>query len=158
MAEKRSVVEELRARERDVAALKRQRALECDHTSKGGVVPISQYKGFIRDANKYPATTVIHPDCGAIFDSEAFTKEKVFNAVFTLESMCHQIKLLTGANMKDKNREDLEMQQEYIEYLNNSLVPYYNSMVDALSSSNKNQQRRSERKIGGMGISSNLFS
>lgn len=156
MAEKSSTVEQIRDREREVAALKRQRAIECDHNSGSGVVPITEYNGIIRDAKKYPQTTVIHPDCGAIFDVKTFSEEEMFSALFTLESACHQIKLLTGANMKEKNWKDLEAIIESLAFVGNDLLPYYNSMVKALG--NNQQQRRSDRKVGGIGVSASLFS
>lgn len=155
MAEK-SINEQIKAREREAAALRRQRTIECDH-SGSSLVPIKDYNGLIRDAKKYPQTTVIHPECGAIFDAKAFSEEEMFLALFTLESACHQIKVMTGSNMSQDNKRELVSMTEHLEYIGNELLPYYNSMVKALGKT-ETQQRRSDRKVGGVGISANLFS
>ena len=156
MAEKMSIMEQLNEKRRETAALERQRMLECDHVGGKGIIPLDQYDGVVRNREKYPKTTVIHPDCGTIFDAKAFSKEDMEAAIFTLSSACHQIKMMTGSNMKEKNKENLIMIMESIEYLKTDLVPYYNSMVKALAKNNEKPQR-SGRKVGGMGISSSQF-
>lgn len=152
-----NTLDELRESEKRVAHLKRLRNLECNHTSRGGVVLLKEYNGFVRNAEKYPENAVIHPDCGAIFDATAFTKDQVSETFFRLESMCQQIKMLTAESLSEKNKEDLIKMMEYIEYLQGNLGPYYNSMVEALTK-DKAKQARSDRKFGGIGVSANLFS
>lgn len=163
---KQSIVEQLKAHRRDIAALERQKVLECDHTD-GVLIPIDQYNGVIKNPPSsspdkkitYPKTSVVHQSCGAIFDAKQFSEQETFDAIFTLESMCHQIKTMTGDNMQEKNRDQLNTAMEFIEYLRTNLIPYYNSMAAALGRADKTKKNNSyDKKLGGIGITSSQFS
>lgn len=146
----------LKENEAERLKLVRTSHIECDHTSGDRIIPVSDYNGVIRNRDQYTPTTVIHPECGAIFETAVFTPQEVEKAFFTIESMCHQIKLLTGANMDASKKKEISNCMENLDALHNNLGPYYNSMVKALSKTD-NKQKRQERQVGGFGVTSGMF-
>lgn len=129
--------------------------ITCNHT--GATVLLSSYNGSVPNRQKYPKTTLIDEDCGAIFDSARFTPDDVDTAFFRIESMCHQIKLLTAGALDADRRDELESIMIKLDSVRTNLEPYYNSMVKALANSNNESKRRQDKQFGGIGISANTF-
>lgn len=157
MAKFNDMTKELEEIKLKTSQLHRSMHIECDHNHQGNVIPLNKYEGTIRNIEDYSDTTVIHPACGAIFETMAFTPKEVEAAFFRIESMCHQIKLLTGNNIDDAKKGEIVKCMEMLDSIHNTIGPYYNSMVKALAKGDQKQQKRQERNIGGIGITANML-
>ena len=116
---------------------------------------LSDYSGIVHNRQSYPDTAVIHPETEAIFDARVFNPKEVEEAFFRIESMCQQIKTFCPA-LNDNKKQELINCMDNLDALRNNLAPYYNSMVKALGN-NDNKKQRSERQVGGIGITSAMF-
>lgn len=141
--------------------LEKHKAHGCDHNTKDPVVPLASFNGYqIPNRKWYTDSTMIHPECGTMFDAKAWTPEEVHMIFFNALSVFHQIKYVIGANtsMTQDKLEELNNLLAAQENIRDTIEPFYNEMVKNMSKADNDKNRnKNNRKIGRIGISAAAY-
>ena len=140
---------------------KKQKAFACDHTSKSPCVMLNEFNDYpVQNRSWYTETTMIHPDCGTLFEARAFTPEEVHMIYFNALSIIHQIKYLTSANttMDKQKLDELNSMLAAQTNIMATLEPFYNEMTKNLAKQDKGNNNKNRRqKIGRIGVSASAY-
>lgn len=142
----------------------RRRQYETNHSNPEKIKPVSkltleEQRGIPRyiDLNKYGENAMIDLDNYSIFDGDTVTEKEIDEALYTLRSMLHQIAMLTGRTLPKDKRKELTALFELLDSWETSTVPYYQSMVKALSGEDNKKKNKKPQKVGNIGVNKGMF-
>lgn len=141
---------------------RRGKALACDHNDNDPVVELAKFSQYsVPNRGWYPASAVIHPRCGTIFDATPYDPKKVFLIFYEAKSVLHQIKFLTNANanMSPDKLDALNTMLAQLEDIEVNVTPFYTDMIKALQKQENNNKnnKNNRRKTGHIGINAGVY-
>lgn len=157
--ERANIDEQLLNTQREYESLATRKRRQCMHkpSNRGQMMALKNYKGYVKDKDKYPDSTAICTACHTKFDMNTYTPEELDSFLFMALSMAEQVKNLT--NMTDEDWEALHQVYEAYDVYEH-FVKYYSSMLEKLSKGEgKRKNNNNNKNVGniGFGVTRNMY-
>jgi hypothetical protein len=142
---------------RNLQGMQEEHRRYCNHKNQNNrrTISIHEYNGYIQDKDKYSETTGYCTGCGAIFETESYSREEISTGIYMFNSMLHQIKLVASLS-----KEDVEQVAKTFDALDTlaKTANYYNNMIEKLGNGkgNGNNRNRGNGK-GHIGVDAGMF-
>lgn len=138
----------------------RKRQLEhqrsCEHHSdrEYWFEPLSHSKNFRRGDESYPDSTFICTECNKIFDGASFTKEETSDAIWVIEGMLEQIKVM--GNLDDEQLEETVAMISALDTIKN-MESFYHDLDKKSDRDNRNRRRNGGNHKSSIGVTQSMF-
>ena len=142
----------------------RRRQLElqrkCEHHSniEYWIEPLNKSKHFRSGDDSYPDSTFTCQECNKIFDGASFDKEETSDAIWVIEGMLEQIKLM--GNLDDDQLEEIIKIIEAVETIKDmeNFYHYLDKKSDHdKRSDNRNRSRNNRNHKSSIGVAQSMF-
>lgn len=158
--ERANIDEQLLSTQRAYESLAARKRHGCMHkpSNRGQLIPLKEFKGYVKNKDKYPESTGICTACHTLFDMGVYETEELDSFLFMALSMIEQVKNLT--NMTDDDWEEINRVYEaYDVYAN--FITYYSDMLKKLREGEGKRKKRNnnENEVGniGFGVTRNMY-
>lgn len=155
MSNNRSTKSELDQIKRTFRARQLEHQRECEHHSNREYYarPLNTSKNFRRGDDQYPETTFRCEECGKIFDGDSFTRERTEDAIWVIEGMLEQLKIMGDLN--DKQHDEIVATIEALETIKQMEI-YYHDLYKK-SDRNDNKNKSNNNRKSSIGATRSMF-